>query len=146
MEYIMNSIELRAIRASTGLSQAGLAEALGISRKTYNELEGGATIDQRTRLAMETLARKVKLIRDAYWVEESAKGTWIVIRRTEREIDRPNALYWGQAELMLYGEFANADHAYRWAAALRRADNPRNTRKLERAREAEAREREAIDA
>lgn len=139
----MKPDELKALRKGTGLSQQGLANELGVSRKFVNELENGAPIDQRTQLAVQSLARKVKLISDIYWVDDSNRGSHVVIRRTEREHDRPNALYWGHSETMLYGEFTRRKHAERWARALRVTDNPRNTRQLERARAAEIAEREA---
>ncbi|KAK0360815.1 hypothetical protein LTR94_025824, partial [Friedmanniomyces endolithicus] len=93
-------------------------------------------------LAVQALARKMKLISDLYWVDDSNRGTHIVIRRTEREHDRPNALYWGHSEMMLYGEFAHRKHAERWARSLRASENPRNTRTLRRARANEQAERE----
>ena len=141
----MKPDELKALRKGTGLSQQGLANHLGVSRKFVNEMENGAPIDSRTELAVHSLARKVKLISDLYWIDDSIRGTYIVIRRTEREHDRPNALYWGHSETMLYGEFARRKDAERWARALRLSENPRNTRKLERARAAEIAEREAAN-
>lgn len=137
---------MKAIRRGTGLSQEGIANQLGVSRKTVNEMENGAPIDRRTELAMQTLARKIKLISDVFWVEDSIRDTHVVVRRTEREYDRPNAIYSGHSELMLYGEFARRKHAERWWRALCRSDNPRNTRKLLRERAAELKERETADA
>lgn len=139
----MKPDELKALRKGTGLSQQGLANHLGVSRKFVNEMENGAPIDARTALAVQSLARKVKLISDLFWIDDSIRGTHIVIRRTEREHDRPNALYWGHSETMLYGEFTRRKDAERWARALRLSDNARNTRKLERARAAEVAEAEA---
>lgn len=141
----MKSEELKALRKGTGLSQQGLAAHLGVSRKFVNEMENGVPIDARTELAVQSLARKVKLISDLYWIDDSIRGTHIVIRRTEREHDRPNALYWGHSETMLYGEFSRRKDAERWARALRQSDNPRGTRKLLRARAAEIAEREAAN-
>lgn len=133
----MTSEELKAIRRGTGLSQEGIAVQLGVSRKTVNEMENGSPIDRRTELAIHTLARKIKLISDIFWVEDSIRNTFIVVRRTEREFDRPNALYSGHSEVMLYGEFTTRRHAERWRQALCKSDNPRNTRKLRRERDAE---------
>lgn len=135
--------ELKALRKGTGLSQQGLANHLGVSRKFVNEMENGAPIDTRTELAVQNLARRVKLISDLFWVDESIRNTFIVIRRTEKEHDRPDALYWGHSETILYGEFNSRKHAERWARALRQSDNPRNTQKLIRARDAEFAEQEA---
>ena len=83
----MKPDELKALRKGTGLSQQGLANHLGVSRKFVNEMENGAPIDSRTELAVQTLARKVKLISDLFWVDESNRNTFIVIRRTEKEHD-----------------------------------------------------------
>lgn len=141
----MKPDELKALRKGTGLSQQGLANELGVSRKFVNEMENGAPIDHRTQLAVQSLARKVKLISDLYWVDDSNRSTHIVIRRTVREHDRPNALYWGHSETLLYGEFARRVDAERWARALRTSDNPRNTRPLERARAAEPADRQGVD-
>ena len=142
----MTSDEMRAIRKGTGLSQQGIAYQLGVSRKTINEMENGAPIDRRTELAMQTLARKIKLVSDVFWAEDSTRGTHIVVRRTEREYDRPNALYSGNSELMLYGEFKRRDHAERWSRALRQSDEPRNTRKLLRERAADLKRRAEAQA
>ncbi|ATI54174.1 helix-turn-helix transcriptional regulator [Sphingomonas melonis] len=141
----MKPDELKALRKGTGLSQQGLANHLGVSRKFVNEMENGAPIDSRTELAVQTLARKVKLISDLFWVDESNRNTFIVIRRTEKEHDRPNALYWGHSETILYGEFNSRKHAERWARALRQSDDPRGTQKLLRARAAEVAAREATN-
>lgn len=139
----MNAEELKALRKGTGLSQQGLANELGVSRKFVNEMENGAPIDRRTELAVHTLARQMKLISDVIWVENSVRGTFIVIRRTMKELERHNALYWGHSETLLYGEFDRRKDAERWARALRQSDNPRGTRKLLRARAAEIAEAEA---
>lgn len=133
----MTAQEFKSIRKATGLSQDGIARELGVSRKTVNEWENGSPLDRRTELAMQTLARRIKLVSDVFWVEESIRDTYAVARRTMREYERPNALYYGHSELMLYGEFKRRDHADRWRRALSRSDNPRNTRKLIRERAAE---------
>jgi DNA-binding XRE family transcriptional regulator len=141
----MTSEEMKAIRKGTGLSQQGIASELGVSRKTINELENGAAIDRRTELAMQTLARKIKLTSDVFWVEDTIRGTHIVVRRTVQEHDRPDALYYGRSLTMLYGEFKRREHAERWWRALSRSDNPRNTRKLLRQRETEQKQRALAD-
>jgi DNA-binding XRE family transcriptional regulator len=133
----MMSDEMKAIRRGTGLSQEGIANKLGISRKTVNEMENGAPIDRRTELAMQTLARTIKLISDVYYVEDSIRNTYLVVRRTLREYDSAYALYSGHSELMLYGEFNRRGHAERWWKNLNLSNNPRNTRKLLRERKAE---------
>ncbi len=49
----MNGEDARALRHRTGMSQAGFAEAIGISRETVGRLERGSEqIDRRTELAM----------------------------------------------------------------------------------------------
>lgn len=139
---MMTGEEIKAIRKGTGLSQEGIGNQLGVSRKTVNEMENGATIDRRTELAMQALARKIKLISDVFWVEDSVRNTHVVVRRTVREYDKPNALYSGHSELILYGEFEHRLHAERWRGALSRSDNPRNSRKLLRQRAADRLNRE----
>ena len=139
---MMTGEEIKAIRKGTGLSQEGIGNQLGISRKTVNEMENGTTIDRRTELAMQALARKIKLISDVFWVEDSVRNTHVVVRRTVREYDKPNALYSGHSELILYGEFEHRLHAERWRGALSRSDNPRNSRKLLRQRAADRLNRE----
>lgn len=142
----MTSEEMKALRKGTGLSQQGVANELGVSRKTVNEMENGAPIDRRTELALQALARKIRLISDVFWVEDSIRGTHVVVRRTLRELDRPNALYYGHSLLMLYGEFKRRDHAERWWRAVGRSTNPRNTRKLLRERAAEQKQRQEAEA
>lgn len=142
----MTSEEMKAIRQGTGLSQQGIASELGVSRKTVNGMENGGPIDRRTELAMQTLARKIKLVSDVYWIENSIRSTYAVARRTVREYDRPHALYWANTEVMLYGEFTHRKHAERWWKALSMSDNPRNTRKLLRLRAAEHAAHEGLQA
>lgn len=141
----MTSDDLRALRKSMALTQYGLATALGVSRKTINELEKGDRVDARTALAVEALARRIKLVEDSYWVESTTRGTYAVVRRTVRELPHDRAMHFTKSELMLYGEFARREHAYRWSAALRSSFDPRNTRKLRRQRDAELAERLLAD-
>ena len=50
---------LRALRASLDLTQAELAEKLGVSFATVNRWEGGSTVPQKAaRETIEALARK----------------------------------------------------------------------------------------
>lgn len=141
----MTSEEMKSIRKGAGLSQQGIATQLGVSRKTVNELENGAPIDRRTELAMQTLARTIKLISDVFYVEDTIRGTQAVVRRTMREYDNPNVLYSGRSELMLYGEFRRRAHAERWRRALSHSENPRNTRTLLRQRVAEQEKRHEVE-
>lgn len=134
----MNAEEFRNARKGLALTQAGLALALGLSRKTVVEMEGGkAPIETRTELALRALMQRVRLLEDSFWVDPTNRGTYAVVRRTTREHDHPRAMYWSKTDLMLYGEFRRREDAYRWCAALRLANNPRNTRKLERCRREE---------
>lgn len=139
----MNGIELKALRKGMALTQEGLAKKIGVSRKTINELEGSDEVDSRTAMTIQALARQMKLVEDTFWVEQSKRDTHIVVRRTVREYLGTRAMYHGHSEVMLYGEFSRREDAYRWSAALRLANNPRNTRKLIREREAEREKRDA---
>jgi DNA-binding XRE family transcriptional regulator len=136
IEYkTMSAIELRAIRKGMAMTQAGVASVLGISRKTIVEMEAGRSpIDERTAISLRRLAERTKLIENSFLVDESNRGTWLVVRRTSREMPSDTAMFYMQSDLMLYGEFPRRVDAYRWCAALRHADNPRNTRALERKR------------
>lgn len=139
----MKAGEMRSIRKGMAMTQEGLATALGISRKTINAMENGDEIDDRTALAVSALAHRVRLIEDMFWVEQTKSGSYGVARRTMREFPHAQAMYFTRSELMLYGEFSRREDAYRWSAALLLANNPRNTRKLERQRAAEMARREA---
>lgn len=139
----MTGDEFKGFRRSVGISQEGLANELGVSRKFVNEIENGAPIDRRTELAIQALASQLKLVSDVYSIEGTNRGTYAVLRRTSRNCDRPHALSWMHSESMLYGEFTRRTAADRWRGALLRSKIPRSTRKLERARAIEAAEREA---
>lgn len=53
----MQPEELKALRASVGLTQQQLADALGMSRKMIVEMEGGKSpIERRTELAARYIA------------------------------------------------------------------------------------------
>lgn len=139
----MTGTEMKSFRKGMALTQEGLANSLGMSRKTIIDLEGSEQIDARTALAVRALADRVKLIEDTFWVQQTKSGTYGVARRTIRELPHNRAMHFTKSELMLYGEFARREDAYRWSAALRFANNPRNTRKLRRQRDAELAERQA---
>lgn len=131
----MSSGEFRALRKGMAMTQAGIASVLGVSRKTVVEMESGrSSIDERTAVSLRRLAERTKLLENSFWVDESNRGTWLVIRRTAREMPSEAAMFYMLSDLMLYGEFKRRIDAYRWCAALRYADNPRNTRALERMR------------
>lgn len=51
----MNSIEYKAKREHLGMTQAALADALGVSRKAINQREQGGTITQEAAMALELL-------------------------------------------------------------------------------------------
>lgn len=144
----MTSGELRSVRKDIGLTQAGLAAALGLSRKHIVALEGGsAAVDRRTELAVAALAaQRGTVIEDRFDVGVSVSGTFYVSRRTVRKVPHPTAMLWTNSELVLYGEFDRALHAHRWRKALTRSDNPRNTRKLLRSRAAEQQRWPEIEA
>jgi DNA-binding XRE family transcriptional regulator len=52
----MTSDEYKALREKLGLTQAGLAARLGVSRKTINARENGAKITEEARLAILSLS------------------------------------------------------------------------------------------
>jgi DNA-binding XRE family transcriptional regulator len=134
----MEPDEFRALRRGLALTQAGIASWLGVSRKTVVEMEAGrSNIDERTTISVRRLAERTKVLENAFWVEESNRGTWYVVRKTSRQMPHDTAMFYLQSDRMLYGEFNRRVDAYRWCSALRQADNPRNTRKLERERAAE---------
>jgi DNA-binding XRE family transcriptional regulator len=133
--------ELKAYRKSMGYTQEGLGRVLGVSRKTINEMENGATIDTRTEMAVMAEARRVRVLEHTFWVEATPKGTYAVAQRLIREIAHPRAMFYSHGSTMLFGEFNRRDHAYRWCAALHRSDSARNTRELLRRRAADAADR-----
>ena len=129
--------EMKALRKSMAYTQEGLANALGVSRKTINEMENGATIDKRTELALIAESKRVRVIEHVYWVDPTILGTYAVAERLNREIEKPGVMFYSLGQSRLFGEFRRRDHAYRWMAALRQSDNARETRKLSRKRLAE---------
>ena len=52
----MTPAEYKAIREKLGLTQAGLAAVLGVTRKTINARENGAKITEEARLAILSLS------------------------------------------------------------------------------------------
>jgi DNA-binding XRE family transcriptional regulator len=52
----MTGPEYKALREKLGLTQAGLAALLGVTRKTINARENGAKITEEARLAMLSLS------------------------------------------------------------------------------------------
>jgi DNA-binding XRE family transcriptional regulator len=52
----MQGDELKTIRVELGLTQQQFADAIGMSRKAVNVMEGGAPIERRTELAARYLA------------------------------------------------------------------------------------------
>jgi DNA-binding XRE family transcriptional regulator len=139
---VMTGSEMKTLRKGVALTQEGLAKRLGVSRKTINEQEKSEEVDARTAIAVRAVAESMRLIEDTFWVQVTKNGTYGVARRTTREFPHAQAMYFSRSELMLYGEFERRDHAYRWCAALRNADSPRNTKKLLRQRAAEFAERQ----
>jgi DNA-binding XRE family transcriptional regulator len=138
----MGAAEFRALRQGMALTQAGLASWLDLSRKTVVEIEAGrASIGARTAIALRRMAERTKVLENSFRVEASSRCTWIVVRRTTRQMPHATAMFYMHGDTMLYGEFDRRVDAYRWCAALRTADNPRNTRKLQRQRAAGQRER-----
>lgn len=132
--------EMRALRKGMAMTQVNFALELGMSRKSIVEMEGGkAPIETRTAIALRRLARQIRLVEDTFWVERTPRGEYAVARKTVREHPHAQAMFYLKSNLILYGLFARRDHAYRWAAALRIANNPRNTRKLQLERAAEVR-------
>lgn len=53
----MTATEYKALREKIGLTQAGLASRLGVTRKTINARENGAKITEQAALALRMLAQ-----------------------------------------------------------------------------------------
>lgn len=124
---MMQGTDLRELRAIVGMTQAKFADALGVSRKTVNDIENSpGPIDTRTMLAARFLA-------DRYSVCPTPKG-YAVVRRTIKSVPRELAMAQIHGQTVLYGLFDRRDHAYRWVAALREAEEPRATRRVLRER------------
>jgi DNA-binding XRE family transcriptional regulator len=134
----MNGEELRFRRKGMGYTQEGLANVLGVSRKTINEMENGGPIDKRTELAVLAESKRVQVLEHTVWVMPTIRGTYAVAQRLIREIERPGVMFYSHGQTLLFGEFRRRDHAYRWCAALRQSDNSRETRKLARQRKEDA--------
>jgi transcriptional regulator with XRE-family HTH domain len=55
----MSDMDIRTIRKALGLSQAEMAEKLGLTQGTVSRFENGKLdLDERTRLAVEALRMK----------------------------------------------------------------------------------------
>lgn len=52
----MTPVEYKALRCKLGLTQAGLAAVLGVTRKTINARENGAKITEEAALAIRSLS------------------------------------------------------------------------------------------
>ena len=52
----MTPVEYKALRCKLGLTQAGLAAVLGVTRKTVNSRENGAKITEEAALAIRSLS------------------------------------------------------------------------------------------
>ena len=52
----MTPVEYKALRCKLGLTQAGLAARLGVTRKTINARENGAKITEEAALATRSLS------------------------------------------------------------------------------------------
>ena len=52
----MTGTEYKSLREKLGLTQAGLAALLGVTRKTINARENGAKITEEARLAILSLS------------------------------------------------------------------------------------------
>jgi len=53
----MTDTEYKALREKLGLTQAGLASRLGVTRKTVNQRERGGKITEEAAMALESLTR-----------------------------------------------------------------------------------------
>lgn len=128
---------LKDLRTLAGASQAKVAEAVGLSRETVNQMEGGrAPVEKRTELAIRHLY-------DRYRVMRVPDGRYAVVRRTVRSLPSDTAIASLISDSILYGLFARRDHAYRWVAALRQSTRPRMTQAERREKARLVAEREA---
>jgi len=59
MRIYTEAMDLRAIRVELKLSQAALAERLGVTQATISRFESGdLKLDQRTKLAIEAIRQR----------------------------------------------------------------------------------------
>lgn len=69
MAELKLGIRLKEVRTAAGLTQAELAERVGVSRKTVNTVENGVFIPS-TVLAL-ALARALEVkVEDLFWLED----------------------------------------------------------------------------
>jgi transcriptional regulator with XRE-family HTH domain len=112
----MTGAEMREVRQRTGLTQAALAEQLGLSRKTVNEAEAlnHGFVDKRTELAVRALTQTASA--RAELTEEAQRC------REAGDIDEAGLLDY--AATLLNGGFASDTRTIynlaRTAATLRR--------------------------
>lgn len=85
----MQADEMKTLRERIAMTQADLADALGISRKTIIRMEAGEEIDRRTELALRYLLRlhleRIASNRVRAGCEEAPKEDWF--RIAQREAD-----------------------------------------------------------
>lgn len=85
----MQADEMKTLRERIAMTQADLAEALGISRKTIIRMEAGEEIDRRTELALRYLLRlhleRIESDRVRAACEEAPRDEWF--RIAQRQAD-----------------------------------------------------------
>ena len=60
--------DLKAAREAVGLTQGGLAEAIGVSRKTINTVENGV-FQPSTLLALKLARALGRSVESLFWIE-----------------------------------------------------------------------------
>lgn len=61
--------DLKAARESAGLTQGGLAEAIGVSRKTINTVENGV-FQPSTLLALKLARALGRSVESLFWITD----------------------------------------------------------------------------
>ncbi|MFE8584579.1 helix-turn-helix transcriptional regulator [Sphingomonas sp. NCPPB 2930] len=61
--------DLKAAREAAGLTQGGLAEAIGVSRKTINTVENGV-FQPSTLLALKLACALGRPVESLFWIAE----------------------------------------------------------------------------
>ncbi|MEG3092327.1 helix-turn-helix transcriptional regulator [Sphingomonas sp. PB1R3] len=61
--------DLKAAREAAGLTQGGLAEAIGVSRKTINTVENGV-FQPSTLLALKLARALDRSVESLFWIAE----------------------------------------------------------------------------
>lgn len=69
MSEVRLGIRLKEVRTAAGLTQAELAERVGVSRKTVNTVENGVFIPSTTLALGLARALAVK-VEDLFWLED----------------------------------------------------------------------------